>query len=123
MTGMVPNRNFGSPLPTCSPIGGVSPRSFFIYLKNAFSYCYLTYILAVPANLVGDVDFDIIKRTRDVLTDITMTEILNEDPQGPTAFRDAVRQQIVALCTRLRVSLVIVDKLMLVANNLSKDTN
>jgi hypothetical protein len=58
-----------------------------------------------------------------VLTDITMTEILNEDPQGPTAFRDAVRQQIVALCTRLRVSLVIVDKLMLVANNLSKYTN
>jgi hypothetical protein len=23
MTGMVPNRNFGSPLSTCSPIGGV----------------------------------------------------------------------------------------------------
>jgi hypothetical protein len=73
----------------------------------------------VPINLIGDVDADIIKRTRDVLTDITMTEILDEDPQGPGAFREAVRQQILALCIRLRVSLVIVDKLMAIANGLT----
>jgi hypothetical protein len=30
-----------------------------------------------------------------------------------------VRQQIVALCTRLRISLVIIDSLMALANSLS----
>jgi hypothetical protein len=77
--------------------------------------------LAIPASLIGSVDSDVIKRVRDVLTDITMTEILNEDPQGPAAYRQAVVQQIVMLCTRLRVSLVVVDKLMTVANSLAKD--
>ena len=63
-----------------------------------------------------------IKRVRDVLTDITMTEILDEDPQGPAAYRQAVVQQIVMLCTRLCVSLIVVDKLMAVANSLAKDS-
>ena len=72
----------------------------------------------IPSNLVGDLDHEIIKRARDVITDATMTEILNEDPNGPIAFRDAVRQQIIALCTRLRISLVIIDKLMALANAL-----
>jgi hypothetical protein len=74
---------------------------------------------AVPAHLLGNVDLDVIKHARNVITDATMIEILREDPEGPTAFRDAVRQQILALCTRLRVSLVVIDKLMAVANDLS----
>lgn len=52
-----------------------------------------------------------------------MAEIMNEEPHGPTAFRDAVRQQILALCTRLRVSLVIIDKLMALANSLMPKIN
>lgn len=63
-----------------------------------------------------------IKRVRNVLTDITMSEILDEDPQGPAAYRQAVVQQIIMLCTRLRVSLIVVDKLMAVANSLAKDS-
>ena len=47
-----------------------------------------------------------------------MSEILNEDPTGPIAFRDAVRQQILALCTRLKIALVVVDKLIALANTL-----
>lgn len=79
--------------------------------------------LAIPSSLIGSIDSDVIKRVRDVLTDITMTEILDEDPQSPAAYRQAVVQQIVMLCTRLRVSLIVVDKLMSVANSLAKDLN
>jgi hypothetical protein len=81
------------------------------------------FFLAIPSSLIGSIDSDVIKRVRDVLTDITMTEILDEDPQSPAAYRQAVVQQIVMLCTRLRVSLIVVDKLMAVANSLAKDIN
>lgn len=64
-------------------------------------------------------DIDIVHRVREILTDTTMAEILNDEPQGSNAFRDAVRQQIFALCTRLRVSLIIVDKLMAISNALN----
>ena len=77
---------------------------------------------AVPTSLIGAVDADIIKRTRDVLTDITMSEIMDDNPLSPTAYREAIVQQIIMLCTCLRVSLVVVDKLMSVANSLAKDT-
>lgn len=60
------------------------------------------------------------QRARDVITDATMAEILNEEPHGPTAFRDAIRQQILIICTRLRVSLLVLDNLMAVSNNLLK---
>ena len=68
-------------------------------------------------------DRDVIKRARDVITDATMAEILNEEPEGPAAFRDAVRQQIFSLCTRLRVTLVIVDQLMTVSNDLATNVD
>ena len=61
-------------------------------------------------------DRDVIRRARDMVTNATMAEILNEEPHGPTAFRDAVRQQILAICTRIKISLVVVDKLMGLAN-------
>jgi hypothetical protein len=77
-------------------------------------------LLAVHMNHVGDVDFDISK-TRSVLTDVTKTDIIMNDhePQGPPVFRNAIHQQVVALCTRLRISLIIVDKLMAIANDLA----
>jgi hypothetical protein len=81
-----------------------------------------TISIAIPTSLIGSVDSDIIKRVRDVLTDITMAEILDEDPQGPNAYRQAVVQQIVAICIRLRVSLIVVDKLMAIANTLAKES-
>jgi hypothetical protein len=71
-------------------------------------------------SITGDLDRDIIQRARNVITHTTMAEILNEDPNGPTAFRDGVRQQIVALCTRLRISLAVIDTLMALANTLSQ---
>ena len=92
--------------------------SLFILMLIQVSY---SPCLAIPASLIGSVDSDVIKRVRDVLTDITMTEILDEDPQGPAAYRQAIVQQIVMLCTRLRVSLIVVDKLMAVANSLAKE--
>ena len=63
-------------------------------------------------------DRQLIQQARDVVIDTTMDEIMREEPHGPSAFRDAVRQQILALCTRLRISLFIMDKLMALANSL-----
>jgi hypothetical protein len=63
-------------------------------------------------------DRDVIKCARDVVTKATMSEILNEDPSGVVVFYDVVRQQILALCTRLKIALVVVDKLMALANTL-----
>ena len=48
---------------------------------------------------------------------------MEEEPTGPIAYRDALRQQILALCTRLRVSLVIVDQLMALSNSLAVKTD
>ena len=77
----------------------------------------------VPTNLVGDLDRDLIKRAREVVSNATIAEIMHEEPNGPAAFRNAVCQQIVALCTRMRISLVIVDKLMALANSLNTKQN
>jgi hypothetical protein len=49
-----------------------------------------------------------------------MAEIMREEPDGPAAFRDAVRQQVLALCIRLKISLVVIDRMMALANSLSK---
>jgi hypothetical protein len=77
-------------------------------------------VLDVPANLVGDLDRDAIKRARELLTDATMTDIMNEDPQGPEAFQTALRHHIVTICTRLRISLIIINKLMAVSVAITK---
>ena len=77
----------------------------------------------IPINIIGDLDRDLIQRARDVISNATISEIMNEEPSGPVAFRDAVRQQIIALCTRLRISLVIIDKLMALANSLMAKTS
>ena len=73
----------------------------------------------IPANVIGDLDRDIVKRARDVISNATIAELMHEDPSSPAAFRDAVRQQVVALCTRLRISLVVIDKLMALVNSLN----
>ena len=57
-------------------------------------------------------DRHVIKRARDVVTNATMSEILNEDPSGPIAFHDAVRQQVLALCTRNNPSTYFLDRSM-----------
>ena len=84
---------------------------------------FIFIFLDIPASLLGDIDRDIIQRVRDVVTNTTIAEIMEEEPNGPIAYRDALRQQILALCTRLRVSLVIVDQLMALSNSLAVKTD
>jgi hypothetical protein len=69
-------------------------------------------------NFIGNLDRQLIQQARDVVTDTTMDELMREEPYGPAAYRDAIRQQILALLTRLRISLYIMDKLMALANSL-----
>ena len=77
------------------------------------------YFIDIPSDILGDLDKNLIEQARVVVSNATMAEIINDDPQSPAAFHDSVRQQILALWTRLRVSLVIIDKLMGVANALN----
>lgn len=65
-------------------------------------------------------DLDVIQRARDVITNATMAEIMREEPDGPEAFRNAVRQQVLALCICLKILLVVVDCMMALANALSQ---
>ena len=97
----------------CSTLTKVCP--LFILIKDIPNSLFSD----IPANLIGDLDRDIIKRAREVITNATMAKIMGEEPHGPTAFRDTVCQQILALCTRLRISLVIIDKLMALANSIT----
>jgi hypothetical protein len=48
---------------------------------------------------------------------------MEEDPNGPLAYREVLRQHILALCTRLRISLVIIDQLMAMSNALATKTD
>ena len=107
---------------TSSPKTSPADRLFTLQQGAFFSsFCLQTNSKCfsdIDSSIVGDFYRPIIQRARDVVTNATMTEIMNAEPDGPTAFRDAIRQQIFALCTRLRVSLVVIDKLMALANSL-----
>ena len=96
---------------------------FFSFKTTDYVSEIYFYLLDIPASLLGDIDRDIIQRVRDVVTNTTIAEIMEEEPNGPIAYRDALRQQILALCTRLRVSLVIVDQLMALSNSLAVKTD
>ena len=81
---------------------------------------FLVYLIEIPPDLIGNLERDVLYRARDVISNATIADIMGEDPNSPNALRDAIRQQILVLCTRLRISLVIVDKLMAYANSLPK---
>ena len=46
-----------------------------------------------------------------------MYDIQQEDPAAQTSFEDTVHHQIVLGCQRLRITLVIIDKLMALYND------
>ena len=50
--------------------------------------------------------------SRDVLSDVIMSEIIDEDPKAQESFSDSLRHQIVITCQRLRVYLHLADRLM-----------
>jgi len=46
-----------------------------------------------------------------------MYDIQQEDPSAQTSFEETIRHQIVLGCQRLRITLVIIDKLMNMYND------
>ena len=101
------------PLEALCDLGpGMSSLLFFCQLSGLSSFA------DIPAELLGDLDKDLLKRARDVLADNTIRDLIREDSNSPTAFRAAIRQQIVQLCIRLRVNLIVIDRLMAVSNSL-----
>jgi len=57
-------------------------------------------------------EVDLVARSRNMVSNSTMLEIAREDPQGLAEYKDAVRQNIVAIFQRLRVLLLVLDTLV-----------
>jgi hypothetical protein len=64
------------------------------------------------SSAISAIDHDSVKRARDVLSDVIMSEIIDEDPKAQESFSDSLRHQIVITCQRLRVYLHLTDRLM-----------
>jgi hypothetical protein len=57
-------------------------------------------------------DVDLVTRARKAVADPTMLELAEEDPQGNSEYKAAVRHHIIASFQRLRVYLFVMDTLM-----------
>jgi hypothetical protein len=77
-----------------------------------FSYIYLDSLAA----FLNPTDFNMIVRARDTITDSIMAEIAQENPDSRNEFENAVRHHIVSFSQRIKVCLVVMDKLMEVFN-------
>jgi hypothetical protein len=100
---------------SCVDAGSPIPPLQRMNIGNVFSSSFISFLffgLDDPKEAVSAVDRDSIKRARDVLSDVIMSEIIDEDPKAQESFNDSVRHQIVITCQRLRVYLHLVDRLM-----------
>jgi hypothetical protein len=57
-------------------------------------------------------DHDIIERARAVIADSVMLELGKEDPLSQEELRNAARHQVVAFTQKIRVCLLVLNKLM-----------
>jgi hypothetical protein len=76
----------------------------------------LQLIVAHPAGSITDADLGTIKRAQAILSDTTMSELIDEDPKAHESLNDALRHQVVVSCQRLRVYLEVIDRLMAIYN-------
>src|SRR5271169_2561691 len=61
---------------------------------------------------ISSVDIGAIRRARDTISNDVIVDIINEDSQSEISYRNSLRRQIVDGCSRLRVTLISIDKLM-----------
>ena len=85
---------------------------FFFFSTFCIIYTNLFTFVDSLTHFLGNSDIDIVSRARDMATNSVMREIAQEDPQGQSAYQDAVRHHIVATFQRLRLSLLVLDGLM-----------
>ena len=97
-----------------SPNGKQAKLSMFFLCFSTFCIIYTNLFIFVDSltHFLGNSDIDIVSRARDMATNSVMREIAQEDPQGQSAYQDAVRHHIVATFQRLRLSLLVLDGLM-----------
>jgi hypothetical protein len=62
-----------------------------------------------------------ISRARNAVADSVIAELTKEDPHGDAEFQNAVRQHVVAFSHRIRVCLLVLDKLMEAYNSFFKN--
>ena len=57
-------------------------------------------------------DFDMVLHARDTVTNSVMVEVEKENFNGPTEFQNSVRVHINSFVQRIKVSLLVLEKLM-----------
>lgn len=58
-----------------------------------------------------------VARARDIVAHSLMSDLSKEDPQGHDEYQDALRHQVVSVFQRLRLSLFILDTLVVEYNS------
>lgn len=96
---------------------GMSTLLFFFHNYPLRTF----YFSEVPASFFSEQDQAVVQRARDLITNATIADIVSDTPESTSAFATALRQQIVALCVRLRLSLIVINKLMTISVALSQD--
>jgi hypothetical protein len=90
-------------------------QGMFFYL--IFIPSFDSFLLDLSRGIIGNFDRDAVKRAQDLIADVVISELVAEDPSSQDAFQNSLRHQVVLACQSLRVSLIIIDKLMSMYNN------
>lgn len=89
--------------------------TFFFSLKHFLFNFHFT----EHAHVISDADHDAIQRTRDILSNAVIADLIVEDPKSLESFHSATRHQIIVICQSLRLYLVLIDHLMDIVNQSS----
>lgn len=72
----------------------------------------LIFILAPFGEAISEVNLASFRRARTILSEPTMSEVIDEDAQAHEAFHDCIRHEIVNHCEHLRVHYTLIERLM-----------
>lgn len=74
----------------------------------------VTPLLTTDASIkpLSSVDFGIIRRARNTVSNSVIVDLAEEDPSSEDAYRNSLRRQILDGCASLRVNLIAIDHLM-----------
>ena len=85
------------------------------FLDILFVPIFLSIIDTSPAAISFD-DQRVIRHARDAIANTLIQQITTGDSTHQESFREAIRHQIVVISQRLRVDLVMIDRLLFVYN-------
>ena len=101
-----------SPFPPFTVFDASMSISFYFFWN-----CTHIIYLDLSSAVTNEIECDAAKRAYDLVSNEVMYDIQQEYPSAQTSFEETVHQQIVLGCQRLRITLVIIDKLMNMYND------